>query len=295
VTPVIGAVEVGALSRVHFQRILDAATTASVAEHLRRCLSALVAAGLESGLLLARQDVLRGVHWSKELDGPDELEDSGRFVEQADIPTADAVHALARAMAERSGAWWRQAQILMVAYSGLRYGEMAALTADRVDAERRRIVVDRQVIETRHGLQSSVPKSRRKRTTMYPATTPLGVDLGAMVARRWAEVAASPEASTPPGLLFPSPRGYWSRRSNFARNLWNPAATAAGWPRRADGRWAWSFHSLRHVFATWALGRPGARIEDVSRLLGHSTVRVTQDVYVSPDGDIFERFFTATA
>jgi hypothetical protein len=33
----------------------------------------------------------------------------------------------------------------------------------------------------------------------------------------------------------------------------------------------------------------------VSRLLGHSTVRVTQDLYISPDGDLFERFYRATA
>ena len=41
--------------------------------------------------------------------------------------------------------------------------------------------------------------------------------------------------------------------------------------------------------------RVGARIEDVSRLLGHSTVRVTQDLYISPDGDLYERFYRATA
>jgi hypothetical protein len=41
------------------------------------------------------------------------------------------------------------------------------------------------------------------------------------------------------------------------------------------------------------LSRPGARIEDVSRLLGHSTVRVTQDLYISADGDLYQRFFRA--
>lgn len=52
--------------------------------------------------------------------------------------------------------------------------------------------------------------------------------------------------------------------------------------------------SLRHVFATWALSQPGARIEDVSRLLGHSSVRITQDIYVSPDGDLYKRFLELT-
>jgi integrase len=178
--------------------------------------------------------------------------------------------------------------VLLVAYSGLRWGEHAALTADRVNVSLRRIVVDRQIIETRHAVKLAPPKSRRKRITMFPARTPTGVELAAMVTRRLAEIA-------PDGLLFPSPQGHWARRSNYARNVFHPAAAQAGWPRRADGRWAWTFHSLRHVFATWALSQPGARIEDVSRLLGHSTVRVTQDVYISPDADLYNRFCTATS
>jgi len=47
---------------------------------------------------------------------------------------------------------------------------------------------------------------------------------------------------------------------------------------------------VRHLFA-----QPGARIEDVSRLLGHSTVRVTQDLYIAPDADLYHRFYQATA
>ncbi len=92
--------------------------------------------------------------------------------------------------------------------------------------------------------------------------------------------------------MFPAPRGGWARRSNYGRNTWDPAATAAGWSRRSDGRWAWTFHSLRHAFATWALVQPGLRIEDVSRLLGHSGTRVSQDVYVHDD--VYQRFYEAT-
>jgi hypothetical protein len=28
--------------------------------------------------------------------------------------------------------------------------------------------------------------------------------------------------------------------------------------------------------------------------MGHSTVRVTQDLYISADGDLFDRFYRAT-
>lgn len=209
-------------------------------------------------------------------------------MEEADIPTVAAVHALGRAAAELTGVWWRELEILLVAYSGLRWGEHAALTADRVDVVRRRILVDRPVVETRRSLKLGPPKSRRRRITMYPARTPGGVDLTALVGRRLAELG-------PDGVVFSSPRGRWARRSNYRRNIFDLAAAAAGWPRRAAGRWQWSLHSLRHVFATWALHQPEARIADVSRLLGHSTVRVTHDLYIAPDADLYDRFFTATA
>lgn len=199
VTPVIGSVECGGLTRADFQRILERAVTRSVAEHLRRCLTALVAAGLEEGYLLARQDVLRGVHSYGGPAGEQPTLELGRLVEAADIPTATAVRALAAAAGEHTRVWWHQLQILLVAYSGLRWGEQAALTADRVDAARRRIVVDRQVLETRRDLKLAPPKSRRRRTTMFPARTPEGVDLAGLLDRRLGELAVD-------GLLFPSPR-----------------------------------------------------------------------------------------
>ncbi|MGH9149450.1 MAG: tyrosine-type recombinase/integrase [Acidimicrobiales bacterium] len=285
VVPVIGAVACRRLSRLDFQAILDQAATASVAAHLRRCLTSLVAAGLEEGHLLARQDVLRGVRWRPGTEAA--VEETGGAVTQAEIPTVAAVHDLARATAAHTKTWWRELEILFVAYSGLRWGEHVALSADRVDATRRRVSVDCQVVETRSALKQTLPKGRRRRVTVYPAATPAGVDLAGLVAARLAEVG-------PEGLMFPAPRGGWARRSNYGRNTWDPAASAATWPRRHDGRWAWTFHSLRHVFATWALAQPGLRIEDVSRLLGHSSIRVTQDIYVHIHDDAYDRFHEAT-
>lgn len=82
-------------------------------------------------------------------------------------------------------------------------------------------------------------------------------------------------------------------RPNYARNVWDPAAHAVGWPR--GGRsWAWTFHSLRHVFATWAIHGPHIPLEDLSRLMGHSSTRVTQDIYIHMRSDIYDRFFDAT-
>lgn len=287
VLPVVADVLVRDLRPHHVQLIVDAALTPAVAAHLRTCITAMVGAGLENGLLLARQDVLRGVRWTRPRGEREEELERVIHVNDAEIPTARAVNDLAGAASALTKVWWRELEILLVAYSGLRWGEHAALTADRVDLAGRRIVVDRQLIETRHHLALSAPKNRRRRSTMYPARTPEGVELASLVSRRVREIRSD-------ALLFPAPRGGWARRSNYRRNVFEPAAAAAGWPRRPDGRWLWTFHSLRHVFATWALSQQGARIEDVSKLMGHSSVRITQDIYVNPDGDLFHRFFEAT-
>jgi integrase len=118
-------------------------------------------------------------------------------------------------------------------------------------------------------------------------TTPAGFELAAMIEWRQAEVVDG-EA------FFPAPRGSWQRRSNYSRNIWDRAAVDVGWPRRDDGRWLWTFHSLRHVFASWALHEAKIPIEDLSRLMGHSSTRVTQDIYIHVRDDMFDRFFRAT-
>ncbi len=35
-------------------------------------------------------------------------------------------------------------------------------------------------------------------------------------------------------------------------------------------------------------------MEDVSRLMGHSSTRVTQDIYIHVRNDMYDRFFKAT-
>jgi integrase len=288
VLPVVGNVPCRELHRVDFQRILNQAQNPSAGRQLRRTLSGLVNAGLIEGYLLPRQDVMRGVRWLPP-DGTVIIEPSFRSVTEDEIPNVAAVHALAAECGQRSQVRWRELEILLVAYSGLRWGEHAALTAAQLDPERRRIRVDRHVVELRSGLEESLPKGRRRRVTMYPAVTPAGVDLDAMVRRRLDEI------DDPGELVFPAAKGGWARSSNYRRYLWDPACEYVAWPHHPNRRgWLWTFHSLRHVFATWALSQPNIRIEDVSRLMGHSSIRVTQEVYVHVTTDVYDRFFEAT-
>ena len=48
------------------------------------------------------------------------------------------------------------------------------------------------------------------------------------------------------------------------------------------------------MFATWALHEASVPIEDLSRLMGHSSTRVTQDIYIHVRYDMYDRFFRAT-
>lgn len=118
VDPVIGEIPCRRLTRRHFQRILDTAPTAWVAAHLRRVLTSLVAAALEEGYLLPRQDVLSGVRWAapagrrpwRRRDGPSPRPRS---------PPPPPCTPWPEPATERSGVWWQELEILFVAYTGL--------------------------------------------------------------------------------------------------------------------------------------------------------------------------------
>jgi integrase len=121
------------------------------------------------------------------------------------------------------------------AYSGLRWGELAALTADQIDQGGRVITVDRKVAEIAGHLYLVAPKNRKRRQTIYPRVTPTGYPLADRLAARAGQARAEQHAGTNPlGLIFPSPqRKYW-RSSNINRNVLKRAYHAARW-RDATG------------------------------------------------------------
>lgn len=107
-------------------------------------------------------------------------------------------------------------------------------------------------------------------------------------------------------FIFRGTRGGVILNSNFRRDHWNPAMTRLQQcpehlPMRTDGRnllpvidktkistcgclgarhWTgYTPHTLRHTLATWLIDE-GEKIEWVSQLLGHSSTKVTEEVYV---------------
>jgi integrase len=94
--------------------------------------------------------------------------ESGLWVDPAEIPANDDVGKLGLALA--SGVHGERYELMAnsAAYTGLRWGELTALTIAQVDQAARTITVDRKVVEVGGRLYLEAPKNRKHRRTIYP-------------------------------------------------------------------------------------------------------------------------------
>ena len=295
--PVIGTVACQDIKTDHMQKIVNAAPTAGEGDRVHRMISALVSAGLEAGYLANPR--LAKVHWQaagRALPAPQVTVagEAALWVDPAEIPSSGDVGGLGRALAAGLHGERDELMASTAAYSGLRWGELAALTIPQVDTGTRVITVDRKVVEVGGHLYVEAPKCRKFRRTIYPRRTPAGYPLAERLSARIEEARAEQEAGTNPlGLIFPSPRGKHWRSSNFNRGVLQRAYLAAGW-RDAEGSGRWTWHSLRHVFCTTALFAWKLDPTDVSRMAGHANYRITLDMYVGSTAGVLDRARQAT-
>ena len=220
--------------------------------------------------------------------------ESGLWVDPAEIPADGDIGKLGRALAAGRHGGRDELMANTAAYSGLRWGELTALTIPQIDQAARVITVDRKVVEVAGHLYVEAPKCRKYRRTIYPRRTPDGYPLAERLAARIKEARSEQEAGTNPlGLIFPSPTGKHWRSSNFNRNVLKRAYLAVGW-RDADGNGKWTWHSLRHVFCTTALFTWKLDATDVSCMAGHANVRTTLLMYVGTTAGVLDRARQAT-
>jgi len=183
--------------------------------------------------------------------------------------THDQVRVLARGCGEYGDV------VLFLAYTGLRWGEMAALRIGRLDMLRRRIDVAEGVTMPRGQLVWSTPKSHGSRSVPFPEF------LAEPLARRCAGRKRDE-------LVFVGPDGGVLRSGNFRRRQFASAvaeaqAEDADFPDIAP-------HDLRHTAASLA-GSAGANVKSVQRMLGHASAAMTLDVYA----DLFDDDLDAVA
>ncbi len=172
-------------------------------------------------------------------------------------------HNQVAALAERCGPEYRLV-VLFLAYTGLRWGEMAALRVRRVDFLRRRVRVAEAVTPVKGVLTWGLPKSQEQREVPLPRF--LVDDLASLTARKG-----------PEELVFMGERGGVMRAQTFQRAALDAAAKELGIA-------GFHPHELRHTAASLAIAS-GADVKVIQQMLGHRSATMTLDQYGHLFGD----------
>ncbi len=155
--------------------------------------------------------------------------------------------------------------VLLLAYTGLRFGEMAALRVGRLDFVRRRAVIAESVTLVRSAQVFGTPKGHQSREVPLP---PFLI----------AELRAHVACKGPDELVFTGVRsGSALRAPVFHNSAFAAAAIAIGKPGLNP-------HELRHTAASLAIAS-GADVKVVQQMLGHASAAMTLDQYGHLFGD----------
>ncbi len=167
-------------------------------------------------------------------------------------------HAQLADLADECGDY--RALVLLLGYTGLRWGEARALRVRHLDLMRCRVEVAENLPDGATEAETVAPKSHRRRVVPVPAF------LGEMLVNAVA-------AKRPEDRAFTSLSGGLLDNSNFRRNVFDPAV-------RALGLAPFTPHNLRDTAASLAVSA-GANVKVVQRMLGHASAAMTLDVYAS--------------
>ena len=177
--------------------------------------------------------------------------------------TADQVRlVIAGARDER---WWPL--WIVIVTTGLRVSEALGLAWSDVDLTEGTVTVRRQLSRQAGEWVRTQPKTRRSRRTI--PLTPEALEAFAEQRRRQdADIAGHPRPID--GLVFTTPAGQPVHSTNVLP-AWYATLRRLGLPRV-------TIHDLRHTSATLML-QAGVPLPVIAEILGHSTMRVTADLY----------------
>ena len=165
---------------------------------------------------------------------------------------------------DRLALLWR-----LVLLRGFRRGEICALADADVDTERATVTVCAALVQVGGRLVWGRPKSKAgERVVALDRGSVAGVRAHRLQRKR--ERLAAGEAWADSGRMFTDELGEPVHPEYVSRRF-RELAAAAGLP-------VIKFHAARHTAATLAL-EAGIDIKIVSEQLGHSTTRITQDLY----------------
>lgn len=160
--------------------------------------------------------------------------------------------------------------VLLGFATGMRIAELLALRYDAIDFETLEVRVDVQLDRSRPFPAIRKPKGNKTRTAFLWSAY---VD----VARSLVDDSLSRELDDPLyGWLFPPYR---------STKAWADQASNLIGEAIQECEWKWTFHWLRHAYATFSLtaresGGYGLDLKTVSEWLGHSKPSTTQNMYL---------------
>ncbi|MBQ1120508.1 site-specific integrase [Streptomyces sp. B15] len=150
--------------------------------------------------------------------------------------------------------------ILLLAYTGVRWGEASALKVGRVDLDACRAHIVEGYVEDNGKLYLDSPKNHERRSVPIPRF--LVEELKPHIEGRGEEE-----------LLFTAPQGGALRARNFRQRFFAQAVAKAGL-----GYLKLTPHKLRHTAASLAIAS-GADVNVVQTMLGHKSATLTLDTY----------------
>lgn len=160
-------------------------------------------------------------------------------------------------LAAAAGPW--RLLILVLGYTGLRWGEATALRVCDIDFDRRRIDVRHAFSDVGGRVVLGTPKSHQSRSVPVPR----------FIA---AELVAATGGKRADDLLFTVPGGSVVRLSNWRQAAYPPARNRAGVSAR------FRIHDLRHTAASLMIqaGYPPKMLQEI---MGHASITTTLDLY----------------
>lgn len=172
--------------------------------------------------------------------------------------TADQLHDLAEACEDACTGLGLI--VTTLGYTGLRFGELAALRVSDFDPLRRRLHVRRSVTDVNGRMVIGEPKTHQHREVGVPRF------LVEEIAEHLAAIGRRGD-----DLIFTAPEGGVLRLNNVRRRGFDRGTAAVGLT-------GFTPHALRHTAASLAVAS-GADVKAVQRMLGHASAAMTLDVY----------------
>lgn len=158
--------------------------------------------------------------------------------------------------------------IIVCLYTGLRIGEVCALSWEDIDLEQK-------VIHVRHTVQRIQISNQEKRTDLMVSSPKSGTSIRYIpIPEKLLKILKTRKVNRRGYLMSEygptDPRTY---QNKFKKYLANAGVEQT------------NFHTLRHTFATKCI-QTGFDVKCLSEILGHSDIRITMNRYVHPSMDM---------